>query len=288
MVNRVSLEAYTAGVLSAEMSASWPMEALESQAIVTRTYVLSKMGRHNSEGFDVCDSVHCQVYRGLRAETERTDEAVNATAGLVLEHGGKVMPVAFFAQCGGHTQDYQDAWGYAAPVPGVADYDTKYNQDMEFPPTPRMLESWIKENREAYCRVYELKGYRNFRWAWLISAEEIEKKTASLGRIRRLVVTQRSTAGWAQKLLVEGESGSKELKGDRIRSFLGGVRSNLIWIEPQFNLKGWPEEFLIYGGGWGHGCWDVPGRGLWLGQGRKTFREILKHYFPEGSVQKLE
>ena len=95
VINRVTLEAYTAGVIAAEMSASWPMEALKAQAILVRSYALSKRGRHNADGFDVCDSVHCQVYQGLTAENPRTNQAVNETAGLVLMHRGRIMPAVF-------------------------------------------------------------------------------------------------------------------------------------------------------------------------------------------------
>ena len=288
VINRVSLEDYTAGVIAAEMSASWPIEALKAQAILVRGYALSKKGRHNAEGFDVCDSVHCQVYQGLTAENPRTNQAVNETAGLVLKHGGRIIPSVFSSQCGGHTQDYAEAWGYQEPVVGVIDYDTRYNQDMEFPLSPNRMERWIKEDRQAWCRVSELKDHRSYRWAWVVTAADILKRSGPIGRVRRLIVTHRSSAGWADRLLVEGAAGSKELKGDSIRSFLGGIRSNLIWIEPQFNLKGWPEEFIIYGGGWGHGVGMCQAGAYGLAKAGKTCEEILEHYFPKGSVKKLD
>ena len=219
VINRVTLEDYTAGVLPAEMVSSWPMEALKAQAIVARTYVLSKMGHYNSEGFDVGDSVQDQVYAGLRVESKKSDEAVRETAGLVLKHQGKLMPVAFSAECGGHTQDYREAWGYPAPVVGVADYDSKYNQDLEFPLSPARLESWIKEDREAWCRVYGLRGYQNYRWTALVSAQSLQAQAPDIGMIRRLVVTHRSSAGWADHILVEGDQGHREYKGDIIRRF---------------------------------------------------------------------
>jgi SpoIID/LytB domain protein len=72
-----------------------------------------------------------------------------------------------------------------------------------------------------------------------------------------------------------------------MRSFLGGIRSNLIWIEPQFNLKGQPEEFIIYGGGWGHGVGFCQVGAYGLAQAGKKFRDILKHYFPLADLEKL-
>ncbi len=287
VINRVTLEDYTAGVLPSEMLATWPMEALKAQAIVVRTYVLSKLGRHNEDGYDVSDDVADQVYRGVRAEEPKSNEAVRQTAGLVVEYRGKMMPVVFSAECGGHTQDYEEAWGYKSPVVGVEDYDPRYNQDMEFPLSPARMETWIKEDREAWCRIYGLHGYQNYRWVWIIPATEIEKKTPGIGRIRRLIVTHRSTAGWADSLLVEGEKGNKVFRADSIRRCLGGIRSNLIWIEPQFDPKGWPEEFIIYGGGWGHGVGMCQVGCYGLAEAGKDCGEILSHYFPKGSVEKL-
>jgi stage II sporulation protein D len=286
-INRVTLEDYAAGVLPAEMTATWPIEALKAQAIVVRTYVLSKLGRHNEDGYDVSDNVQDQVYRGVRAEEPKSNEAVRQTAGQVLEYQGKMMSVVFSAECGGHTQDYEEAWGYPSPVVGVEDYDSRYNQDMEFPLSPARMETWIKEDREAWCRIYGLHGYQNYRWVWIIPAAEIEKKTPGIGRIRRLIVTHRSTAGWADSLLVEGEAGNKLFKSDSIRRCLGGIRSNLIWIEPQFDPKGWPEEFIIYGGGWGHGVGMCQVGCYGLAEAGKDCGEILNHYFPKGSVEKL-
>jgi SpoIID/LytB domain protein len=287
-LNRAALEDYLAGVLPAEMPSSWPMEALKAQAIVARTYVLSKMGRHNDEGFDVCDNVHCEVYRGLRAEDTRSNEAVRQTAGLVLKAGRRLVPTAYAAQCGGHTQDYRQAWGHKAPVPGVKDYDERYNRDMEFPLSPLRMRRWIQEDRVAHCRIFGVRGYQNYRWATVLPVEKVMAKAPAIGRVRRLRVLHRSDAGWADRLLVEGETGSKEFKGDFIRRFLGGVRSNLIWIEPQFGPNGWPEEFLLYGGGWGHGVGLCQSGTLGLARGGRDHGWILKHYFPKADIKKLE
>ncbi len=287
VINRVSLEAYTAGVLPSEMISSWPLEALKAQAIAARSYVLSKLNGYKNEGFDVADGVQSQVYGGVGAETRKTDSAVNQTAGMVLKSGGKVIPAVFSAQCGGHTQDYEEAWGIEEPIVGVPDYDSKYNQDIEFPLSPYRLEEWIKEDPVSYCRAYGMRGYRNFRWVTEVPVKTILLKALHVGRIRRLAVTHRSSAGWADRLTVEGDKGSQEFKGDSIRSFFGGIRSNLIWIEPQFNLKGWPEAFIIYGGGWGHGVGLCQVGAHGLADAGKSYDEILKHYFPEAEIEKL-
>ena len=87
--------------------------------------------------------------------------------------------------------------------------------------------------------------------------------------------------------MVEGDLGVKRVYGDSIRGFLGGLRSNLIWIETQRGPKGWPQEFIIYGGGWGHGVGLCQVGCYGLAKSGKGFEEILRHYFPKGTVEKL-
>jgi SpoIID/LytB domain protein len=287
VIDHVGLEDYCAGVLPSEMSASWPMEALKAQAVAVRSYALTRFGGHSSEGYDVVDTVGDQVYRGITAEVPKSSEAVRQTAGMVLKKGKHILKAVFSAECGGHTQDYQEAWGREEPVVGVPDFDPKYNRDMEFPPSPLHLKDWVEENRVAWCRLYELHGYQNYRWISMITAQELEAKAPEIGRLKRLTVEKRSSAGWAKSLWIEGDQGTKRIQGDAIRGFLGGLRSNLVWIEVQRDAKGWPVEYIIYGGGWGHGVGLCQVGCYGLAKAGKDFEEILRHYFPKGSVEKL-
>jgi SpoIID/LytB domain protein len=125
-VKRVALEAYVRGVVSAEVSASWPLAALEAQAIASRTYAITA---HAGGGkFDVYPDTRSQVYLGKAAETTRTNEAVAATAGQIVTYGGQPAITYFFAGSGGHTESVQNAFPGSTPQPwlvGVADpYDS--------------------------------------------------------------------------------------------------------------------------------------------------------------------
>ncbi len=287
VINWVNLEAYTAGTLPSEMPSSWPLEALKVQAVLARTYALSKMGRHNAEGFDVCDEVHCAAYHGVGAETERTNQAVNETAGMVLKAGKRVLSVVYSAQCGGRTQDYAEAWGYEIPVVGVKDYPHSSNKGVQFPLTPARLEAWILESPDAYCNTPELRGYRNFRWSFGVVGADLEAKAPEIGPLRRVVVTRRSKAGWVTRLVLVGDRGEKEYRGDSVRGLLGGLRSNLVHLETQLDPQGRVAEVLVYGGGWGHGV-GLCQVGVW-GQVKagRDWKRILEHYFPKASLKRL-
>lgn len=120
-VHRVALETYVQGVVAAEVSADWPLAALEAQAVASRTYALTA---HAGAKFDVYADTRSQVYRGVAAHTPQTNAAVAATAGQIVTYEGRPAITYFFASSGGATESVQDGFPGAAPEPwlqGVPD-----------------------------------------------------------------------------------------------------------------------------------------------------------------------
>jgi len=108
-VDRVPLEEYVAAVLPAEIGPALPA-ALEAQAVAARSYAIGKGARHETDGADLCDGTHCQVYRGMKGATPASRRATEATRGLVLVQAGRVIPAPFHACCGGRTARPVDVW----------------------------------------------------------------------------------------------------------------------------------------------------------------------------------
>jgi SpoIID/LytB domain protein len=120
-VHRIALETYVQGVVAAEVSADWPLAALEAQAVASRTYALTA---HAGTKFDVYADTRSQVYRGVAAHTPQTNAAVADTAGQIVTYEGKPAITYFFASSGGATESVQNAFPGATPEPwlrGVAD-----------------------------------------------------------------------------------------------------------------------------------------------------------------------
>ena len=114
-INTVDLEHYVAGVVESEAGARSPFEFYEVQAIICRTYALAHLGRHAAEGFDLCDGVHCEAYRG-RPNDPMVQKAVDATSGLVLvDKNLDLIVAAFHSNCGGQTANSEDVWAVALP-----------------------------------------------------------------------------------------------------------------------------------------------------------------------------
>ena len=82
-LNTVGLDHYVAGVVESEAGGRTTKEFYKVQAILCRTYALAHLYRHVAEGFEVCDGVHCQAYRG-RPSDLNVLAAVRETEGLVI------------------------------------------------------------------------------------------------------------------------------------------------------------------------------------------------------------
>jgi len=104
-INRIGIEEYLAGVVSAESGIKDPgdVEALRAQTIVARTYALRNAGRREAEGFDLYASVEDQVYGGVGAETALGRDAVALTRGQVVTYQGDLIDAFYSSTCGGRT-----------------------------------------------------------------------------------------------------------------------------------------------------------------------------------------
>ncbi len=117
VVNHVPMETYLEGVLEAEMGGRFHDAALAAQAVASRSYAANAIQTSRDAIFDVTNDQFSQVYRGLPRRRDRFRSAVGRTRGLVLAHGGKVLPGIFMSCCGGNTRPAGEAFGGPTPPP---------------------------------------------------------------------------------------------------------------------------------------------------------------------------
>lgn len=125
-VEEIDLDTYLYGVVSAEMPASFEMEALKAQAIVARTYTIYKIKNDTAkhEGADICDdSTCCQAWISKEdrfakwEETSRESywnkivEAVNSTQGKIITYNNEPINAFFHSNSGGMTETTVNVWG---------------------------------------------------------------------------------------------------------------------------------------------------------------------------------
>ena len=111
LVNLLPLEDYIAGVVPYEISPTWDYEALRAFAITVRSYTTRNRRRHRDYGFDVCNTTHCQVYRGIGSANDNVYAAVAATEGMVLTYEGAIVQAYYSSSTGGYTAGGNDTWG---------------------------------------------------------------------------------------------------------------------------------------------------------------------------------
>lgn len=163
VVNDVRLEGYLKGVLPGELPAAWNVEAYKAQAITARTYALYEIARGGKgRPYDVFDDTRSQVYDGMKAETPKSAQASDETAGVVAAYGPpgeeRIFKAYFSSCCGGVGQSVTDAFN-EEPIPplvekgvgGLCNASPKYN----WPPVvlsksdlTRRIKSWgARRNR---------------------------------------------------------------------------------------------------------------------------------------------
>jgi SpoIID/LytB domain protein len=110
--NVLPLDLYVEGVVPRESPASWPLAALEAQAVAARSYGLAVAAGRPS----ICDTTSCQVYGGDPSQypnsfSSNSNAAVTGTAHQVLEchsyapcgTAGRVAFTEFSSSTGGYT-----------------------------------------------------------------------------------------------------------------------------------------------------------------------------------------
>jgi stage II sporulation protein D len=111
LVNHLDVEKYIPGVIEAEGGGNHEMEYYKVQAVISRTYALNNLRRHEAEGFHVCDGTHCQVYHGRPRHEQRTYKAARETEDIVIvDQGIDLITAAFHSNCGGHTVNSEHVW----------------------------------------------------------------------------------------------------------------------------------------------------------------------------------
>ncbi len=248
-VESVALEEYVARVVAGEGQPRLEKTGQQALAIAARTFALANQYRHRREGFDLCDSTHCQV---VRAPTVSSRHAADSTAGRVLLHQGSPAYVFYSAWCGGRSARPSEVW------PGAEDYAFEPSVDDEA------------------CR-----GEAG--WDTELSASDLEKVLRSAGlrgdRLRDLRIVGRSRSGRVARLRVEGFTPG-EISGTDLRAAVGRVAGWQHVRSTAFDLHRTGRGYRFTGRGYGHGvglCVVGAGR---RAQSGATLDEILQFYYP--------
>ncbi len=244
-VATMPLEEYVAEVLAGEGEPGAPDVTQQALAIVVRTFAVVNAGRHVRDGYDLCDTTHCQV---IRAATPATRRAARATAGRVLTYNGEPAEVFYSASCGGRSESAADIWSGGAKLP----YLQSVEDDVHGDESEWTLDRTLREVQRA-----------------------LERGGIDAGRLRDVQVDGRTRSGRVARVRLVGVD-PDTITGDQFRAALGAreLRSTA------FSLSRDGNRLRFTGRGYGHGvglC--VIGAGRRAARG-ETVEAILGLYFP--------
>ncbi|MCP3937011.1 MAG: hypothetical protein GY708_16765 [Actinomycetia bacterium] len=146
VLNRLPLEQYVRGVVPRESPSYWGtlgdgagLEALKAQAVAARSYSLAQAAGRRASGYasDTCDTQSCQVYGGAGVNgvpldhgpsQVTTNEAVQATAGMVRRHEDDQIALTEFASStGGWTAGLDEGSAFPSAEDAGDDVDRNPN-----------------------------------------------------------------------------------------------------------------------------------------------------------------
>ena len=120
-----------------EVPSSWPLAALQAQAIASRTYAVAKsLTIRSACSCHLYGSISDQSFVGFSKESEAIygqfwKSAVDSTAGQIITYEGLPISAYFTSSTGGVTETSEHAWGTALPytlsVSDTASADVKLN-----------------------------------------------------------------------------------------------------------------------------------------------------------------
>ncbi len=267
----MALDDYVFGVLAAEASTEDEFAALKAQAIVSRTYALGNLRRHERDGFDFCTSTHCQRFLRVNTDNRRPEfhrllhRAINETSSELLSDGrARLAETYFHAACGGATADIETLWGTPAPAAyqrGVAD---------------------------DYCATMPYHS-----WTDTISAAQLavalsrEARTDVGARLDNINVIKRDGSGRAELVAVAGNRRRIVVRGWDFKLVVGRALGWNLLKSSHFEVTRAGDNFIFHGGGFGHGLGLCQFGAHVMAERGADYHQILAHYFPGTRVVRV-
>lgn len=260
IINSVPLETYIAGVVTGEAGDLSHIETYKAQAVAARTYTVKLLKNHIGEGYNLCDSTHCQLYSGLGAISPKARAAADATSGEFLLYKGQPASTFYHSVCGGRTETMTYVWPYEHK--------------------PYLISVRDGPPGNPYCSIAP-----RFKWKTKIYYSGLTRLSRQAGWIlpdevsRGLRISAWGASGRAAELEIYTQRRRVRVSAT---DFFHGIGRRAGWQAVRssfFKILSGKDYVMLDGVGNGHGV----GMCQWGAEGmaRKGFkyRDILKHYY---------
>lgn len=278
IINTLKLETYLRGVVPKESVHTWPLEALKAQALSARSYAYYHVKTSRRTYFDVDDTARFQVFAGISAAEDSTDQAIKETKGEVLTHDGKVITAFFHAYSGGRTDSAKNIFGrgvdYCLGAPEIFSRD---ELRAELPERSHWIIEWTTDplSKKDLLRTFKNSNQTsqtvtslNQSLDYQIIEQEIDPLFESVKTLR---LDQRGTTA--------------DINFVKVRSSIG-------WSEfPAYHFRldqNTNAAVTFKGHGWGHHVGMSQWGAMMMAKNYgKTYREILEHYYHDIKIENL-
>lgn len=281
VINELPVEKYLCGVIPSEMPASYELEALKAQAVCARSYAYRQMKEYAYPEYEahINDSTSYQVYNNS-AQAKASSKAVEETAGQTVKYKGDVVSTYFYSTSCGKTTT-MEAWGtkpgkkngylYSAKV---RDEDGDYEKDLPW-----------------------------YRWTVTVPVETLSDLIGlntgkDIGTLEKIKITERGPGDVALVMKAVGDMGSVTVKTEnKIRKALGGSEYKIkrqdgsetdgrdLLPSAFFTIEKKGGNFVIKGGGFGHGIGMSQTGANEMAKKGKNYKEILSLFYKDITVE---
>jgi stage II sporulation protein D (peptidoglycan lytic transglycosylase) len=259
-------ESAVASVAAAEIGGKRAPEAIKALAVAVRTFMLSHLGRHADEGFDFCDTTHCQFYRGeadLSAEVASpvVASAVAITKGEYLSFEGNPIETYFTAACGGQTITPEMAWGGAS---GKA-----Y-------PYRRVICRWCRDSQFAH---WHRSTSETLAFDALSTAAGFR-----LSRAAELIADAEEPDGFVRSVIIKDRGRRLKMTADQFRRAIGRKLGWNTVLSPTFTIERRGRKIIFHGRGFGSQVGLCLAGAVAQAEAGRGYREILRFYYPQTEI----
>ncbi|NOY06881.1 MAG: SpoIID/LytB domain-containing protein [Chlorobi bacterium] len=284
VLNVLPMERYLGGVVPNEIGhrKKEESEAIMAQAVLARTYAMSKVIIPMVRLFDVYDDTRDQVFTGAANAGPLVDAALRNSRGVVLAYGDQLARVFYHSTCGGATAAPEETWSTAQHIPYLTSIRDRSRYRAWCSPSPffRWKKQYSRTRMEQIIRKYlpaTVAEYKN---------ERFSKSDFLLG----MFIKERYASGRVKKLdIVFGNKQKRRtftLFSDKIRYVLREPAHEAILNSTLFNIhitrdtRRWITSITIEGAGKGHGVGMCQWGAIGHARAGISFERILEFYFP--------
>lgn len=245
VINEVEVDDYIQGVIKGEVGYGENKEYYKVQAVISRTYAFY-LQKHKDDGYDLCDHVHCQVYKGVSYDDNIKEAVIETSGEVIVDSSLKYLNTLYHSNCGGQTVTTDYVWN-------------------------KKLEN-LESVKDSYCSQSS-----QAKWRRTISKDRWVRYLSNYtNRSQEYVLSKKLDFNQSYRKKYY-KFGSKKIRLTRIRSYFG-LKSTF------FSVHDLGEKIVFIGRGFGHGVGLCQQGAIEMSKQGFNYINILHFYYQSISV----